>query len=310
MTKLDLHLHTKGSDGTGKPEEFVQAIRKAGLDGIVITDHHKTLTYEGLEVVKAVRAAGLVALVGCEYSTREGHCLVFGVDVARLKFGYWPPMQEVLDKVAEVGGVAFPSHPFRGVKETLGNKIYKLNGLTHTEAYNGQNEAGNGWAASANPVANQKAVKAAEVMELGATGGSDAHQPDRIGTCYTEFGGKVRTVAELVAALKAKDHIPRVNQEMVKEQRSKAKTWKNEWLQNTREMPVWMADEDREIASRLDRDTERFYSGQDEEDADSGQLELGYGDAERSYYGSEFAEVQAFLARENRARRSKRRRGH
>lgn len=219
MTRLDLHTHTRGSDGTGTPEEFVQAIRRAEIDGIVITDHHRTLTTEGLEVAKAVRAAGLVALVGCEYSTREGHCLIYGVDVARLNLGWYPPMQLVIDRVAEAGGVAFPSHPYRGVKETLGDRIYKIRGLTHVEVANGQNAVGNGWATSARPEADKWAVMAAQSLALAPVGGSDAHVPSRIGTCYTRFAADVRTTVDLIAALKSRDHEAQVNQAMVAAQR-------------------------------------------------------------------------------------------
>src|SRR5687767_11065122 len=108
VTRLDLHLHTRGSDGTGSPADFVNAIKKAGLDGVVITDHHRTLTQQGLDVAKAVRADGLVCLVGCEYSTKDGHCLVFGLDVRKLDFGFYPDMQLVIDRARECGGIAFP----------------------------------------------------------------------------------------------------------------------------------------------------------------------------------------------------------
>lgn len=272
-TKLDLHLHTRGSDGTGEPKAFVKAIGDAGLDGIVITDHHRTLTAGGLEVVKAVRAAGFVCLVGCEYSTKEGHCLVFGVDVVKLSLGYYPTIQSLISAVASMGGVAFPSHPFRGVKETLGQRIYDLQGLTHVEAYNGQNEAGNGFSLSATPAANQKAVEAALAMGLAQTGGSDAHSPGKIGTCYTEFGGTVRTVKDLVLALKARDHIAVVNQEMVASQRKLASFDDERWkkfaaLRDADKDVPWWQDPDGFWTGSSSRDnvTSTIYIQEDEED--------------------------------------------
>lgn len=292
ITKLDMHLHTKGSDGTGRPEDFVRGIQKAGLDGIVLSDHHRTLTPEGLEVVRAVRAAGLVALVGCEYSTKDGHCLIFGVDQARLKFGMYPTMQSVIDRVTAIGGIAFPSHPFRGVKETLGSKIYQLKNLTHVEAYNGQNEAGNGFASTARPEANKEAVWAAEKMGLGQTGGSDAHVPERIGTCYTEFGSSIRTTKDLVQALKAKDHVPRVNQEMVDDQRRNVRQYSSPKFP-TATIPWYHDEEDRHL-SRLDRISAEADAGSGETYASA----LGLDEARSSFQEEEFEEVQRHLARE------------
>lgn len=223
VTKLDMHLHSRGSDGTGEPADFVRAVQEAGLDGFVLTDHHKTLTGHGLHVIQAARKAGLVALVGCEYSTREGHCLCYGVDVRILDFGFYPSMQQVIDRVHEHGGAAFPSHPYRGVKETLGDRIFQLKNLTHLEVLNGQNQASSAFAKSARPEADQKASLAAERMGLARVGGSDAHAPSRIGTCYTEFQGSVRSTKDLIAALKARDHEARVDLEKVRKANAEAR---------------------------------------------------------------------------------------
>lgn len=277
-TKLDLHCHTKGSDGSGTPKQFVQGIRKARLDGVVITDHHRTVTQEGLEIARATRAAGLLAFIGCEYSTREGHCLVYGVNIAELGFQRYPSMQEVLDKVHAAGGVAFPSHPYRGQKETLGDRIFQLKRLTHCEARNGQNEAG-GFASTATPESNLKAIAAAEHMGLGQTGGSDAHQPDRLGECYTEFAGSIKTTADLVRALRAKDHVACVNEDLVTKRRQQ---WKSThsvqrgWISGMAgtstsrsmdaNMPWWMDDEDDQLRD-MDRASRRLYGQGDEADS-------------------------------------------
>ena len=198
-TRIDMHTHTPGSDGRGKPSEFVKHLEASGMDGIIITDHHNTLTRYGYLVAEAIQAAGYFVMLGCEYSTKDGHCLVYGVDVARFDLGFYPSMQELIDRVHEEGGVAFPSHPYRGYKYILKDDIFKLEGLTHCETLNGQN-------AVAWPRDNQDAIKAAKVMDLFSCGGSDAHTPSRIGTCFTEFEGDIRTPADLLVALKAGQH--------------------------------------------------------------------------------------------------------
>jgi hypothetical protein len=195
--KVDLHVHTRGSDGTGQPWEIAQSAKAAGLDGLAITDHHKTHTAEGLEVARACRALGLVVFSGCEYSALEGHVLVFGVDVEELAMGLYPPMQTVIDRVNAAGGVVVPSHPYHGYRSTLGGGVFQLQGMAGVEVANGQCAA-----SLARVSCNEKAARAAMFLELPGTGGSDAHDPRRIGACYTEFPEWMATTGDLVAALK------------------------------------------------------------------------------------------------------------
>lgn len=328
VTRLDMHCHTPGSDGTGTPEDFIRYIRENDIDGVVITDHHKTLTVEGLNFVTAIRKAGLIALIGCEYSTLEGHCLVYGCDVLKLGFGRYPKMIDLIREVHKRGGVAFPSHPYRGIFQTLGDRIFDLApDLTHVEVFNGQNAAGNGWTSSAKPEANEKALVAAEKMDLGYVGGSDAHQPQRLGTCFTEFNGSVTSLKELVAALRARDHVACLNEDMVQAQRLAAlsapvkpsKYAGNEWNDSdswSRPLP-WSTPRDSfargkamSIDSRLpelDRAWEESYrQGRYEEDAGT---TLRDEDIPAHAFGriESPEDVQAFLAEQN-ARRQRQRR--
>ncbi len=83
MALIDLHAHTKCSDGTVTPTELVHAARDAGLVAIALTDHDTT---EGLaEARRAAEATGVELIDGCEISTRipEGsvHMLAYGFDV-------------------------------------------------------------------------------------------------------------------------------------------------------------------------------------------------------------------------------------
>ena len=195
-TRLDLHVHTPGSDGSGSPEQYVRAVLAAGIDGLVITDHHHTYTAGGLRVAQACRAAGLTVLHGCEYSTANNHCLIYGVDVDELGLGEYPPMQEVIDRVNAAGGVVVPSHPYKGYRLILGDDVYGLHGIAALEGVNGQ-------AAFQNPVWNRQANKAAKKMRLQMTGGSDAHSLSDIPSCATHFERKISNVEELITELRA-----------------------------------------------------------------------------------------------------------
>lgn len=208
-TRLDLHLHTPTSDGYGTPAEYVRAIQKADLDGVVITDHHVTRGLGGGdkkvgrpkpasdEIARAIRDAGLICLRGCEYSTNEGHLLVYGVDVADLDLGMYPPMQEVVWKVLEAGGAAVPSHPYYGYRKRCGDHLYQLEGLAAVEGWNAQNQV----RGPAGESLDVQAQRAAAEIGLPVVGTSDAHVAYRIGTCYTEFDGSVRRSRDLVEAL-------------------------------------------------------------------------------------------------------------
>jgi hypothetical protein len=223
-TKLDIHVHTPSSDGHGSPQEYVTAIQKAGLDGIVITDHHVTrgigpgdkkvsrIVPASNAIVKAIRDAGLLCFRGCEYSTANGHLLIYGVDVAELNLGMYEPMQKVIWLVREHGGVAIPSHPFYGFRKQLGSDVFKLKDLVSLETINGKLSV-------QYPLKNDEADKAASKLSLGGIGNSDAHYANRIGTCYTEFAGSIRRPSDLVKALLARDHQAVENRRRTSKQR-------------------------------------------------------------------------------------------
>ena len=194
-TRIDMHVHTRGSDGWGSPDDIAENALEAGLDGLVITDHHLTYTKEGLEVARACREAGLLVFHGCEYSAAEGHVLVYGVPIEELRLGRYLDMQKVIDLVVEFGGVAVPAHPYFGYRAKLGDGLRKLRRTRAVEVANGQR-------AVKDPGANRKALRAANLLSRMGIGGSDAHDPAYVGVCYTEFRGNIRNSFELTKALK------------------------------------------------------------------------------------------------------------
>lgn len=67
--RIDLHTHSRASDGTQSPTELVRAAVAAGLDVLALTDHD---TAEGwAEAVDAAREAGLELVRGMEISTKH-----------------------------------------------------------------------------------------------------------------------------------------------------------------------------------------------------------------------------------------------
>ncbi len=81
---LDLHLHTRASDGTDSPEELLQHVKEAGIELFAVTDHD---AIHGCQRVISARSDGDPHfLVGVEFSCEdeEGkyHILGYGYDIA------------------------------------------------------------------------------------------------------------------------------------------------------------------------------------------------------------------------------------
>ena len=196
VSKVDLHSHTRGSDGRGTPAQIALAARRAGLDALCLTDHHTNTTTEVAAVADALLAVGVHPILGTEYSTEQGHLLVFGLVVPPYRWGTYPEMQTVIDDVNRMGGACVVPHPFKGYKRALKEHLVKVRGLCGVEAINGQ-------IGGPKDFQNASAAKAAKRMGVPTVGSSDAHDPDDIGRVYTEFDGHVRTTADLVTALRS-----------------------------------------------------------------------------------------------------------
>jgi len=189
--KIDLHVHSRNSgDNDADPEQIVESAIQLGLDGIVFTEHY---SYEASEPVERLREKyrGVILLFrGVEFSAAEGHCLVFGADTDKLAIKY-AAFADVVRAVAEAGGVVIPSHPYRG-GNSLGDLSGSVPGVCAVEGYNGANTY----------TMNVKAIETAGRLNLPYTGGSDAHLPREVGSCYTAFEGPV-TYDNFITCLKA-----------------------------------------------------------------------------------------------------------
>ena len=66
--RIDLHTHSRVSDGTQAPAELVRAAAAAGLDVVGLTDHDITAGWD--EATEAAEAEGIALVRGIEISTR------------------------------------------------------------------------------------------------------------------------------------------------------------------------------------------------------------------------------------------------
>ncbi|HWJ07742.1 MAG TPA: PHP domain-containing protein [Nocardioides sp.] len=65
---IDLHTHSRVSDGTASPRDLVHAAAAAGLDVVALTDHDTTLGWD--EAAAAATESGIALVRGIEISTR------------------------------------------------------------------------------------------------------------------------------------------------------------------------------------------------------------------------------------------------
>ncbi|WP_309080092.1 PHP domain-containing protein [Zhihengliuella sp.] len=91
---IDLHAHSRISDGTETPRELVRAAAEAGLDVVALTDHDQTAGWD--EAAAAAREFGVGLVPGMEVSCMTGS----GISVHLLSYLHDPADSALL---AEVG---------------------------------------------------------------------------------------------------------------------------------------------------------------------------------------------------------------
>ena len=201
--KFDLHLHTSrhSPDSETDPFDLLAAARKAGLDGVVLTEHDYMWPEDELEELRAT-APDLVILGGVEVAGRGGDMLVYGItDPFKLPKGIaWG---ELTREVHRQGGVAVAAHPNRWGQPF--ERVVKDSGaeLDGIEVMSNNMEA-------------DLRVRAAALLKkyphFAQLGNSDSHAPWSVGCCYTDFDAAIRTSADLVAAIRDRKGTAKVNE--------------------------------------------------------------------------------------------------
>lgn len=194
MMLIDLHCHTRYSqDNLLEPEDLFARAIEMRLDGVCITEHY---SYEASRpIMDRQPPDNLLVLRGLEVSTDHGHLLVYGVsDDSWNQWGRNTSLSfsKVVSSVHALGGVCVPAHPYRGW-DSLGDRVFSLTGIDALETHNGMNAS----------ELNQPAIKAALKLGLPSIGGSDCHRGNQVGRAFTEFFDEIRSMEDLVAAVKA-----------------------------------------------------------------------------------------------------------
>lgn len=143
---VNLHMHTRYSDGSGTHKDIAQAAIKTGLDAVIVTDHN--VLVQGVEGYYRVGLSRVLLLVGQEVHDQDrdpqkNHLLVFNANRDLSSLADDP--QALINGVREAGGICFIAHPrdpeAPAFKETdISWEDWDVQNCTGIELWNGLSE--------------------------------------------------------------------------------------------------------------------------------------------------------------------------
>lgn len=109
---VNLHMHTRYSDGTGLHKDIAAAAMRTGLDAVIVTDHN--VLVKDFEAYHRDGDKKVLMLVGEEIhdqarDPQKSHLLVFGVNRDLAPLAGNP--QALINAVRDAGGICFLAHP-------------------------------------------------------------------------------------------------------------------------------------------------------------------------------------------------------
>lgn len=143
---VNLHMHTRYSDGSGLHADLAQAALKTGVDVILVTDHN--VLVQGVERYYREGRKRVLLLVGEEIHDQDrvpqkNHLLVFGAGRELATFADDP--QTLINAVRAAGGLAFLAHPVDPPLPAFGEEDiswvdWDVHSYTGIELWNGFSE--------------------------------------------------------------------------------------------------------------------------------------------------------------------------
>lgn len=111
-TIVNLHMHTRYSDGSGVHKDIATAALKTEVDVVIVTDHN--ILVQGFEGYYKEKNKTVLMLLGEEVhdqarDPQKNHLLVFGTNRELATFAENP--QNLIHQVREAGGICFLAHP-------------------------------------------------------------------------------------------------------------------------------------------------------------------------------------------------------
>lgn len=199
---IDLHTHTRplSWDSFLDPNELIERSKKAGLDGICLSEHD--YFWDPEEVAKLAKKHNYLVIPAIEINTEDGHMLCYGLE----KYVYGMHRSaELYEHIQAARGAMVAAHPYRRqMPWNLKDEDYQeaLERAARNAAYarcvaleriNGRGSVKE----------NTFSARLCDFMGKPGTAGSDAHQVTDIGKCATEFFRRIESVEDLIEELKA-----------------------------------------------------------------------------------------------------------
>ena len=184
--KIDLHVHTVYSDGSGTVEQVLDTARRRGLDGLAITDHNTVRAYYKAKTYHT----RLLVLPGFEVHTDAGDVLVLGLEELLPRFDGWR-FEDLIRSARNRRGLTILCHP--GIERGMIHRWLRCK-PDAVEVLN----------ASYPLMINVKrGWNVALKLGVPTVGGSDAHDPQVIGDAYTEVDVEKPCCKSVIESIKA-----------------------------------------------------------------------------------------------------------
>ena len=200
---VDLHTHTYPASTCSQISfrDYIGWCERQQVEAVALTNHGDIGDNRKLE--GALAAVGVLLLHGVEISTLLGDFVIFSPDLDylsgfrdvqdALRAGEVPDHAAVVWVHPGAGGGRSGSAYYTGLERLVAATIDAV------EVYNGS------WLADRYVTA---ADQIADTLGVARTGGSDAHEPDALMTCYTELPDPLTSTADVVQALRSGRVVP------------------------------------------------------------------------------------------------------
>lgn len=146
---VNIHMHTRYSDGTGLHRDIGQAALRAGVDVVIVTDHN--ILVEGAQQYFREGKQRALMLIGEEIhdqarQPQKNHLLVLNAGRELATFANEP--QILIDNVRRAGGLSFIAHPTDAACTAVGEESidwvdWQAQGYTGIELWNSLSELKN-----------------------------------------------------------------------------------------------------------------------------------------------------------------------
>lgn len=190
---VDMHLHTTRYSACSRIDasKLIDRAVRAGLDAIVITEHHRQWSSEETATLVAESGhPGFLVMAAFEYTSSHGDILMYGVPDEHVRefVPGWPP-EKAAERAQRYGAACVAAHPTRAGM-SFDERIAALP-LAALEI------------ASVNLTPNEQrlAKKLAQSLGKPMVACSDAHDLAAVGRYATQFDGLILGIGDLQAAL-------------------------------------------------------------------------------------------------------------